>query len=168
MIHFLEENDLVLMILGLAALGVVGLPKLLGDRPISYPIIYVGAGALLFSLPLGFTDPDPIEFRRTTEALTEIGVITALMGAGLAINRRPTPAAWATTWRLLGVTMPLTIAAIASFGIRGVGSFCYLAYASNQVEFLQVEQVWAVGHRPRGHHLDRRTRDVGHPCDGLH
>jgi NhaP-type Na+/H+ or K+/H+ antiporter len=35
-------------------------------------------------------------------------------------------------------------AAIAFFGIRGVGSFYYLAYASNQVEFLQVEQVWAV------------------------
>jgi NhaP-type Na+/H+ or K+/H+ antiporter len=35
-------------------------------------------------------------------------------------------------------------AAIAFFGIRGVGSFYYLAYASNQVDFLQVEQVWAV------------------------
>jgi sodium/hydrogen antiporter len=120
-IHLLEEYDLVLMILGLAALGVVGLPKLLGGRPISYPIIYVGAGALLFSLPLGFTNPDPIEFRETTEALTEIGVITALMGAGLAINRRPTPSAWTTTWRLLGITMPLTIAAIAGLGWWALG-----------------------------------------------
>jgi sodium/hydrogen antiporter len=35
-------------------------------------------------------------------------------------------------------------AAIAFFGIRGVGSFYYLAYASNQVEFIQIEQLWAV------------------------
>jgi len=35
-------------------------------------------------------------------------------------------------------------ATIAFFGIRGVGSLYYLAYASNQVEFLQVEQMWAV------------------------
>jgi NhaP-type Na+/H+ or K+/H+ antiporter len=34
--------------------------------------------------------------------------------------------------------------AVAFFGIRGVGSFYYLAYASNQVEFIQVEQVWAI------------------------
>jgi NhaP-type Na+/H+ or K+/H+ antiporter len=35
-------------------------------------------------------------------------------------------------------------AAIAFFGIRGVGSFYYLAHASNQVEFIQIEQVWAI------------------------
>lgn len=121
MIHFLQEYDLVLMVLGLAAFGVVGLPRVLGSRPLSYPIIYVAGGALLFSLPIGLTTPDPIEFSRTTETLTEIGVITALMGAGLAINRRPGARAWSTTWRLLGVTMPLTIAAIAGLGGWALG-----------------------------------------------
>ncbi|WP_443067476.1 hypothetical protein [Streptomyces sp. NBC_01426] len=43
------------------------------------------------------------------EHLTEVCVVVALMGAGLAINRPPGLRAWATTWRLLGLAMPLTI-----------------------------------------------------------
>lgn len=35
-------------------------------------------------------------------------------------------------------------AAISFFGIRGVGSFFYLAYATARVDFAQVEQVWAL------------------------
>jgi NhaP-type Na+/H+ or K+/H+ antiporter len=112
----LVEYDLVLMVLGLAAFGVVGLPRVLGRRPLSYPIIYVAGGAILFSLPLGLTTPDPIEHRQTTEILTEIGVITALMGTGLAINKAPGLRAWELTWRLLGITMPLTIAAVTGLG----------------------------------------------------
>lgn len=46
---------------------------------------------------------------------------------------------------LVGFSMPRRErGAVAFFGIRGVGSLYYLAYASNQVEFLQVEQVWAI------------------------
>ncbi|HSJ35110.1 MAG TPA: cation:proton antiporter [Acidimicrobiia bacterium] len=121
MIHFFEEYDLVLLVLGLAAFGVVGLPRVLGKQPLSYPIIYVAAGAALFWLPLGLTNPDPIEFRGTTEIITEIGVITALMGAGLAINRMPDFRMWSITWRLLGITMPLTIAAVAGLGWWALG-----------------------------------------------
>jgi NhaP-type Na+/H+ or K+/H+ antiporter len=65
--------------------------------------------------------------------------------------------------------------AIAFFGIRGVGSFYYLAYASNQVEFIQVEQVWAVtalvvaisivihgaAATPVMKRIDRRSRGTG-------
>ena len=60
--------------------------------------------------------PDPIEDSTFTEILTAIGVITALMGAGLAINRVPGWRSWSTTVRLLANTMPLTIAAIAGLG----------------------------------------------------
>src|SRR5690606_16900592 len=46
---------------------------------------------------------------------------------------------------LAGAGLPLSErGAISFFGIRGVGSFYYLAHASNQVDFIQVEQVWAV------------------------
>jgi sodium/hydrogen antiporter len=109
-------HELVLLMLGLAALGVVGLPHILRRVPLSYPIVLVAGGALVFSLPLGLPTPDPIEYSDLTEILTEIGVITALMGAGLAINRVPGWRSWSTTVRLLGVTMPLTIAAIAGLG----------------------------------------------------
>lgn len=114
--ELIEGYDLVLLILGLAAFGVVGFPKVLGRRPLSYPIIFVAAGALFFALPFGLTRPDPIRFRDATESLTELGVITSLMGAGLAINRPIGLKAWRSTWLLLAVTMPVTIAAITGLG----------------------------------------------------
>lgn len=116
MTEFLDTHELVLLILGLAAFGVVGLPFVLDRRPLSYPIIFVAGGAVLFSLPFGLAAPDPIEFAEVTEILTEIGVITALMGAGLAINRVPGWREWGTTVRLLAFTMPLTIAAVGVLG----------------------------------------------------
>lgn len=116
MTEFFDTHELVLLVLGLAAFGVVGLPFVLDRRPLSYPIIYVAGGAALFSLPFGLTTPDPIEFAEVTEILTEIGVITALMGAGLAINRVPGWRAWGSTVRLLAITMPLTIVAVGVLG----------------------------------------------------
>ena len=121
MTELIDTHVLVLLVLGLAAFGVVGLPLVLDRRPLSYPIIYVAGGAALFSLPLGLTAPDPIAYSEVTEILTEIGVITALMGAGLAINRVPGWRAWGSTVRLLAFTMPLTIAAIAALGWSFLG-----------------------------------------------
>lgn len=114
-------HELVLLVLGLAALGVVGLPPILRKLPLSYPIVLLAGGALVFSLPLGLPTPDPIEYSDLTEILTEIGVITSLMGAGLGISRVPGWSSWSTTVRLLVVTMPLTIAAIAGLGRWALG-----------------------------------------------
>jgi sodium/hydrogen antiporter len=116
MIEFLDLYDVALLVLGLAAFGVVGLPRLLADRPLSYPIIYVVGGVLLFSLPFGFEGPNPIRLSGATERLTEFGVIVALMGAGIGISRPFSWRGWRTTWQLLGVTMPLTIVAVALLG----------------------------------------------------
>ena len=116
MSELIEVPELVLLVLGLAAFGVVGLPHVLSRQPLSYPIIFVAGGVILFSLPLGLPAADPIEYAETAEILTEIGVITALMGAGLAINRVPGWRSWSSTVKLLAITMPLTIAAIAGLG----------------------------------------------------
>jgi sodium/hydrogen antiporter len=121
MIEFLDLYDVALLVMGLAALGVVGLPRLLADRPLSYPMIYVIGGALLFSLPFGFDGPNPIRFSEATERLTELGVIVALMGAGIGISRPFSWRGWRTTWQLLGITMPLTIAAVALVGWGALG-----------------------------------------------
>jgi len=119
--ELIEAHKLALLILGVAAFGVVGLPHVLSRQPLSYPIVFVAMGALLFSLPLGLIQPNPIEFAETTETLTEIGVITALMGAGLAINRVPGWKSWGSTVKLLAITMPLTIAAVAGLGWWALG-----------------------------------------------
>lgn len=116
MSELIEVQELVLLVLGLAAFGVVGLPHVLSRQPLSYPIIFVAGGVILFSLPLGLPSADPIAHAEAVEILTEIGVITALMGAGLAINRVPGWKSWSSTVKLLVITMPLTIAAIAGLG----------------------------------------------------
>jgi len=113
--------DVSLIVVGLAILGAVALPRVLADRPVSFPLAYVALGGLLFLIPVGFPAPNPFEHPEITQRLTELGVIVALQGAGLQLDRRIGWRRWKTTWRLLGVTMPLTIAATALLGWWGMG-----------------------------------------------
>ncbi|WP_415383497.1 cation:proton antiporter [Halosimplex sp. TS25] len=108
--------DIALLVVSLAILGAVVLPRVLADKPMSFPLIYVIGGMALFSLPLGVPAPDPVESPVIAEHLTEMVVIIALMGAGLKLDRPFDWRAWAPAWRLLGVTMPLTIIAVAGLG----------------------------------------------------
>ncbi len=110
-----------LTVLGLAILGAVVLPRLLSDWPLSFPIVYIGGGLLVFSLPLGLSPPQPLEAPQQTERLTELVVIIALMGAGLKLDRPFDWQGWASTWRLLGVAMPLTIVVTAVLAWQFLG-----------------------------------------------
>jgi NhaP-type Na+/H+ or K+/H+ antiporter len=67
----------------------------------------------VFALPVDLPGADPLAHPKVTEHLTEVGVIVALMGAGLKIDRPLSRKGWASTWRLLATAMPLTIAAVA-------------------------------------------------------
>jgi NhaP-type Na+/H+ or K+/H+ antiporter len=117
----MASYEIGLLFVGLAILGAVGLPRLVSDKPLSFPLLYVLAGMGLFALPLGVPAPDPLADVDLTNRLTELVVIVSLMGAGLKIDRPFRVRAWGTTWRLLGVTMPLTIAATALLGWRVLG-----------------------------------------------
>ena len=110
-----------LVVVSLAILGAVVLPRFFADKPMSFPLLYVVAGFATFSLPLGVPAPDPVEHVEYAERLTELVVIIALMGAGLKLDRPFDPRAWSSTWRLLGITMPLTIAAVALLGWQVLG-----------------------------------------------
>jgi NhaP-type Na+/H+ or K+/H+ antiporter len=114
--------ETALLLVGIAIFGAVVLPRILSDKPMSFPMIYVAAGIFVFSLPLGFEIPDPIEHAEATERLTEFVVIIALMGAGLKLDRPFDPWAWSNTWRLLAITMPLTILATAVLGVGVLGT----------------------------------------------
>ncbi len=119
----METRLLVLAVLGVAIVAAAVLPTLLARVPISMPIVYVGAGMLLFSLPIDMEAPMPTDGTDTSwaERLTELVVIVSLMGAGLKLRRPIGWRAWASTWRLLGIAMPITIAAIALVGGIGLG-----------------------------------------------
>ncbi|PWC32452.1 cation:proton antiporter [Azospirillum sp. TSO35-2] len=100
---------------GVLVLLVAWLPMVLKELPLSLPIICVGLGYAAFTFfPL--ENPEPLAFPDATERLTELIVIVALMGAGLKLDRRIGWRTWMITWRLLGITMPLSILAIALIG----------------------------------------------------
>jgi sodium/hydrogen antiporter len=112
----MEPADLTYALLGVGALLAGVLPRLLERRPLSMPIIFLAVGMLVFALPTGLPGPDPLAHPTLTTHLTEVGVIVALMGAGLKIDRPLGWRRWSSTWRLLAIAMPLTIAAVAVLG----------------------------------------------------
>lgn len=89
--------------------------------PLTLAILCVSIGVTVFSSGLLSFNPDPRTWDTATERLTELVVIISLMGAGLKLDRPPGWRRWATTWRLLIVAMPLTIAAVALLGWAGLG-----------------------------------------------
>jgi sodium/hydrogen antiporter len=111
-----QLSDLVIALIGVGALLAGILPRVLERRPLSMPIAFLGLGMIVFALPLGLPDANPLAYPKLTEHLTEVGVIVALMGAGLKIDRPLTRRGWASTWRLLAIAMPITIAAMALLG----------------------------------------------------
>jgi NhaP-type Na+/H+ or K+/H+ antiporter len=101
---------------GALILLVAWLPLLLKERPLSLPIICVGIGWALFQwVPMPIV-PLPQQNGTFTERIAEFVVIVALMGAGLKIDTEFHLRRWALTWRLLAITMPLSIAGIAALG----------------------------------------------------
>jgi NhaP-type Na+/H+ or K+/H+ antiporter len=111
-----QLSDLFFALFGVGALLAGILPRVLERRPLSMPIAFLALGMLVFALPLGLPEADPLAHPKLTEHLTEIGVIVALMGAGLKIDRPLSRTGWASTWRLLAVAMPVTIAVMALLG----------------------------------------------------
>ena len=111
----------ILAVLGVAVLGAAVLPGPLRRLPLSMPMIAVAAGMALFALPLGLDGPRPGADDDLAERLTELVVIVSLTGAGLKLTRRVGWRRWMTTWRLLAITMPLTVVAIAVLGIWVLG-----------------------------------------------
>ncbi|AMW11848.1 cation transporter [Streptomyces qaidamensis] len=106
-------SDVVYVCLGLGALGAAVLPRVVSKRPFSLPMVFLAAGVLIELLPVGVPAVDPVRDRLWVEHTTEVCVIVSLMGAGLAIDRPFGWRRWSSTWRLLGITMPLTVAVVA-------------------------------------------------------
>jgi sodium/hydrogen antiporter len=111
----------IFLAVGLATLAAALLPRLLRRAPISMPAVFLATGALSFWLLPQLPDPNPTEHPEIALHLTEICVIVSLMGAGLAINRPFAWRTWGSTWRLLAITMPLSMLAVGFMGWAALG-----------------------------------------------
>lgn len=111
----------VLTGLGFIIALVAWLPLAIKSIPLSLPIVCVAIGAALFSIPQVNDQPLPLTYPKITERFTKFVVIIALMGAGLKLDRVFSWRRWSVTWRLLALTMQLSIAAITLIGAWWMG-----------------------------------------------
>jgi NhaP-type Na+/H+ or K+/H+ antiporter len=112
---------LFLLGLGVVVLLVAWLPMALSRLPLSLAILCVLIGVAVFHGGVLPFRSDPVRFSTLTQRLTEVVVIVSLMGAGLKIDRRIGWRRWGSSWRLIAITMPLSIAAVTLMGVHGLG-----------------------------------------------
>ncbi|WP_422391278.1 cation:proton antiporter [Arthrobacter sp. N1] len=116
-----EAASIIYAAAGLAVLAAALLPRLLMRAPVSMPMVFLAAGILVFSVGKDLPSPDPVAYSDVTIHLSEICVIISLMGAGLALDRKVGWRRWSTTWRLLGIAMPLCILVLTLMGLWLLG-----------------------------------------------
>lgn len=117
--------DAVYLMAGLALVVAVLAPVFVRTIALSAPLVLLLLGMLigLMPMPEGLS-LDPVAGRTVIEHVTEIAVLVALMGVGLALDRPLSPStwrAWSPAWRLLLVAMPLTIAGVFLLGWAVLG-----------------------------------------------
>lgn len=101
--------DVIIFILGLAFLIGAWLPSKFRKVPFTIPIIWLAVGFFIALVDPVFPDVNPLKNSVLTEHVTELVIIVSLLSAGLKLDRPMSVRTWADTWRLLGLTMPLSI-----------------------------------------------------------
>lgn len=112
-----------LLFLGIAVFAAVGALSHQHERAFSASLVYLGLG-LLAALVIELLDVrwvDPVRDGEVVERASELAVVIALFATGLKLDRELSAAGWKHVGRLLLVAMPLTIAAVALFGVVVMG-----------------------------------------------
>ena len=112
---------LLLVAFGALILLTAWLPMVLKEAPLSLPIVCIAIGAAAFWFFPEVPVPHLPAELPLVEKMTEFVVIISLMGAALKIDRKVGWRRWITTWRLLAIAMPLTIAALWASGYALLG-----------------------------------------------
>jgi NhaP-type Na+/H+ or K+/H+ antiporter len=115
--------DALYLLAGASLLLAVLLPGVLRSFAISPPLVLLLVGVALGWTPLADDlQVDVVADRALVEHVAELTVLIALMGVGLALDRpldllKPGSwRSWSSTWRLLGIAMPITIGGVALLG----------------------------------------------------
>lgn len=89
------------------------MPSLTEKTKVSYAIIYVLIGVLIYKVIPSLPAPDPLLHRELTLRLSELVVIVSIMGTGLKIDEPFSLKTWRLPFRLVTVAMVLCIAGVA-------------------------------------------------------
>lgn len=108
----MDSYILVLMIIGIAVLSMGWMPAITRKIYVSYAILYVLIGIILYSFPNVLPIPDPRIHNSATLHLAEMVVIISLMGTGIKIDQPFSLKTWKVPFRLVTITMLLCIGAV--------------------------------------------------------
>jgi NhaP-type Na+/H+ or K+/H+ antiporter len=118
----MDPYILELTLLGLAAMGMVWIPALTKDRGISYAIVYMILGMLLYKIiPKYLPLADPQQHGTITMRFAEMVVIVSLMGTGIKLDRSFSLKNWASPLRLVTIVMLLCMAIAMLIGHTFLG-----------------------------------------------
>ncbi len=120
---FADPYAIALVFAGVALFAAIGALSHQRERAFSASLIYLGLGlgAAVIIEVLGVPWISPLRDAALIEHVAEFAVIVALFGTGLRLERALHPRGWGSVARLLGIVMPLTIAAVALFGTQVMG-----------------------------------------------
>ena len=106
----------LITVIGIAALGMAWVPYFTQRTNISYAIVYVSAGAILYSFTDKLPIPDPLINNENVLRVTEMVVIISLMATGLKIDQPFSFRQWRIPLRLVSITMLFSIGAMFLLG----------------------------------------------------
>ncbi len=156
--------DVAYVIVGTSLLVAIVLPVLLDRWAVSAPMVLVAVGVAVGLSPLADSvSVDPTANRALIEHVTELAVIVALMGVGLALDRplqmrrARSWRSWGSTWRMLGIAMPLSILLVTTIGMLaglGLAAALLLAAALAPTDPVLASDVQVAGPRTGNHEVD--------------
>ena len=110
----MDSYFISITVIGVAALGMTWIPTLTKKIHISYSIVFLGFGMLMYALIDELPWPNPFQMQTETLHLTELIVIIALMGTGLKIDHPFSFRRWQAPFRLVTITMLLSIVSLVT------------------------------------------------------
>ncbi|TDE17649.1 cation:proton antiporter [Dyadobacter psychrotolerans] len=108
----MDSYIIIVIIIGIATLGMAWMPSFTKKTGISDSVVYVLLGVIAYECLDILPSPSPLVYTGYTIHLTELVVIISLMGTGLKIDRPFSFKSWQVPFRLLTITMLLCIAAV--------------------------------------------------------
>lgn len=160
---FGDAYMLALVAFGIVLFVAIGALSHAHERPFSAALIYLAVGIVADLLVRGFevtTPLNPVDHHVFVERASALAMIVALFTTGMRVRRGWRERGWAAPGRLLLVAMPLTIAAVATWG-AGVMGLSLGAAIVLGAALAPTDPVLAgsLGVRPPDARIEERDRD---------